>query len=116
MCQFQAAHALAVQAAHALFARVLSHACMLQSGPTLLERLGLPNGAVRNVVMNNDIVPRAFACNYQSVANLLARVSEGFRGHACLQNPNGRKVRLPERAACRAIGRFLFCGARPGRR
>lgn len=64
----------------------------LQSGPTLLERLGLPSGAVRNVVMNNDIVPRAFACDYTLVANLLARVGEGFRGHACLQNPNGRKV------------------------
>lgn len=75
---------------------------MLQSGPTLLERLGLPNGAVRNVVMNNDIVPRAFACDYTLVANLLARVGEGFRGHACLQNPNGRKVHPPERAACYA--------------
>ena len=47
---------------------------------------------MRNVVMNNDIVPRAFACDYTLVANLLARVGEGFRGHACLQNPNGRKV------------------------
>ncbi|KAK9831400.1 hypothetical protein WJX81_001243 [Elliptochloris bilobata] len=63
-----------------------------QSGPTLLERLGLPSSAVRNVVMHNDIVPRAFACDYTLVANLLAHVGEGFRGHACLQNPNGRKV------------------------
>lgn len=97
---FQATRALVVQAVHALAARVLSHAFTLQSGPTLLERLGLPNGAVRNVVMNNDIVPRAFACDYTLVANLLARVGEGFRGHACLQNPNGRKARPPERAAC----------------
>ncbi len=63
---------------HALATWVLSHVVKLQSGPTLLERLGLPNGAVRNVVMNNDIIPRAFAWDYQSVANLLARVSEGF--------------------------------------
>ena len=88
------------EAACGLAAMLLSTSLRLQSGPTLLERLGLPNGAVRNVVMNNDIVPRAFACDYTLVANLLARVGEGFRGHACLQNPNGRKVRSPECVAC----------------
>ena len=59
---------------------------------TLLERLGLPAGAIRNVIMHRDIVPRAFACDYTLVADLLARVSDGFREHGCLQNPGGRQV------------------------
>jgi len=81
-------------------ARALTRRAPSQSGPTLLERLGLPSGAVRNVVMNRDIVPRAFACDYTLVADLLARVGEGFRGHACLQNPHGRKARPPRRGGC----------------
>ena len=59
---------------------------------TLLARIGLPAGAIRNVVMHRDIVPRAFACDYTLVADLLARVSDGFREHGCLQNPGGRQV------------------------
>lgn len=55
-------------------------------GSSLLHRLGLPEGAIRNVMMSRDIVPRAFACNYASVADILARVSDGFRYHVCLQN------------------------------
>ena len=42
--------------------------------------------------MHRDIVPRAFACDYSLVADLLARVGDGFREHGCLQNPNGRQV------------------------
>lgn len=60
---------------------------------SLLERMGLPTGAIRNIIMHRDIVPRAFACDYSLVADLLARVGEGFREHGCLQNPNGRQVR-----------------------
>ncbi len=59
---------------------------------SLLERMGLPMGAIRNIIMHRDIVPRAFACDYSLVADLLARVGEGFREHGCLQNPNGRQV------------------------
>lgn len=33
----------------------------------MLQRLGLPSGAVRNVMMPKDIVPRAFACDYTLV-------------------------------------------------
>lgn len=50
----------------------------------LLKKLGLPIGAVRNVVMHKDIVPRAFACDYSLVADLLRRVGESFREHKCL--------------------------------
>lgn len=59
---------------------------------SLLERLGLPMGAIRNVIMHRDIVPRAFACDYKLVADLLARVGDGFREHGCLQNTSGRQV------------------------
>jgi hypothetical protein len=47
------------------------------------------------VIMHRDIVPRAFACDYSLVADLLARVGDGFREHGCLQNPNGRQVGAP---------------------
>ncbi|KAK9906702.1 hypothetical protein WJX75_006470 [Coccomyxa subellipsoidea] len=59
---------------------------------SLLERMGLPTGAIRNIIMHRDIVPRAFACDYTLVADLLARVGDGFREHGCLQNPHGRQV------------------------
>lgn len=54
----------------------------------LLERLGLPQGAIRNVVMHRDIVPRAFACDYSLVADLLMRVGDSFRAHPCLKGPH----------------------------
>ena len=57
----------------------------------LLKKLGLPSTAVRNVVMHKDIVPRAFACDYSLVADLLKRVGESFRDHQCL-NGNSRRV------------------------
>ena len=59
---------------------------------SLLERVGLPSGAIRNIIMHRDIVPRSFACDYKLVADLLARVNDGFREHGCLQNTSGRQV------------------------
>ncbi len=59
---------------------------------SLLERVGLPTGAIRNILMHRDIVPRSFACDYKLVADLLARVNDGFREHGCLQNTSGRQV------------------------
>lgn len=54
----------------------------------VLGWLGLPQGAVRNVIMHRDIVPRAFACDYSLVADLLKRVGGSFRDHKCL---NGKR-------------------------
>ncbi len=71
---------------------------------SLLERMGLPAGAIRNIIMHRDIVPRAFACDYKLVADLLARVGDGFREHGCLQNTQGRQVtfqNLPSISASR---------------
>ena len=56
-----------------------------------LQALGLEAGIVRNIFMNKDIVPRAFACDYTLVADLLRRVSDGFREHNCLMG-DGRVV------------------------
>ena len=39
--------------------------------------------------MHRDIVPRAFACDYTLVADLLKRVADSFREHRCL---NGRRT------------------------
>jgi len=50
----------------------------------VLARLGLPTSSVINIMMNNDIVPRAFACDYQLVSDLLKRVGGGFRNQASL--------------------------------
>ena len=48
--------------------------------------MGLQEGAVRNVLLARDIVPRAFACDYTLVADILKRVSPSFREHRCLSN------------------------------
>jgi hypothetical protein len=36
--------------------------------------------------MHKDIVPRAFACDYTLVADLLKRVADSFREHRCLNS------------------------------
>lgn len=52
----------------------------------ILERMGLNAGAIRNVMMHRDIVPRAFSCDYALVADLLARVSDSFKNLESLRN------------------------------
>eukprot|EP00198_Chlamydomonas_reinhardtii_P003769 XP_001693105.1 triacylglycerol lipase-like protein [Chlamydomonas reinhardtii] len=56
----------------------------------LLTRLGLAPHVVRNVVMARDVVPRAFACDYSLVADILKGWGPAFREHCCL-NRHGRK-------------------------
>ena len=55
--------------------------------------MGLNSGAVRNIMMHRDIVPRAFACDYALVADLLPLVSDSFKNLECLRNPE-RQVSL----------------------
>lgn len=70
------------------------HSCAVQPGgcgahtPSqgLLEKLNLADSSIVNVVMNKDIVPRAFACDYSPVAALLRNVGPGFRDLCCLQH------------------------------
>jgi hypothetical protein len=50
----------------------------------VLEKLGLPHDAIRNVIMHKDIVPRAFACDYSILADFLKRIHASFRDHTCL--------------------------------
>lgn len=52
---------------------------------SLLSKLGLNDFMIKNVIMHRDIVPRAFACDYTLVADLLKRVGDSFKGHGCLQ-------------------------------
>ncbi|GFR40804.1 hypothetical protein Agub_g1422, partial [Astrephomene gubernaculifera] len=57
---------------------------------TLLARLQLPPHVIRNVVMARDAVPRAFACDYRPVADIIKGWGSSFRDHCCL-NRHGRK-------------------------
>lgn len=50
----------------------------------LLQKLGLGEGAVRNVIMTRDIVPRAFACDYSLVGDILRSWGPNWRDHNCL--------------------------------
>ncbi|KAJ9506515.1 hypothetical protein QJQ45_019619 [Haematococcus lacustris] len=56
----------------------------------LLAKLGLHMHSVRNVIMARDIVPRAFACDYSRVADILKGWGAGFKSHGGLLRP-GRK-------------------------
>lgn len=51
----------------------------------LLPLLDLPQDIIRNVFMSRDIVPRAFACDYTIVADLLRSWGPAWREHHCLQ-------------------------------
>ena len=57
----------------------------------ILKRFGLSQDHVRNILMHKDIVPRAFACDYSLVAELLRAVGGSFREHQCLQ-PGDRRM------------------------
>ena len=52
--------------------------------------------------MHKDIVPRAFACDYTLVADLLRRVADSFREHRCLNG--SRTVRPPAGKAAELWG------------
>ncbi|GIM12074.1 hypothetical protein Vretimale_15508 [Volvox reticuliferus] len=56
----------------------------------LLARLDLPSTIVRNIIMTRDIVPRAFACDYSLVADIMKSWGSSFKEHCCL-NRHGRK-------------------------
>ncbi|GBF97105.1 triacylglycerol lipase [Raphidocelis subcapitata] len=58
----------------------------------LLQRLGLGEGAVRNVLMTRDIVPRAFACDYSLVADILRSWGPHWRDHNCLNWENRKQM------------------------
>lgn len=51
----------------------------------LLASLGLTDDHVVNVMMHKDIVPRAFVCDYTSVAGVLQQWWPSFRDHSTLQ-------------------------------
>ena len=66
----------------------------------ILERFGLNSGAIRQVMMHRDIVPRAFACDYALVADLLSRVSESFKHLESLHRPR-RQARPCRHPLCK---------------
>ena len=52
----------------------------------VLGKMGLKERDVCNVIMHRDIVPRAFACDYTLVADILKNWGPSFRDHCCLAN------------------------------
>lgn len=63
-------------------------------GTSLLTKLGLPDDAIRSIMMTRDIVPRAFSCDYTLVADLLRSWGPHWREHSCLAGGatgNGRR-------------------------
>ena len=79
-------------------------------GPSrLMSALGLRDHAVRNVIMHRDIVPRAFACDYSPVADILKGWGPGFRDHFAL-SVDGRKhlcVWFGRNSCCTGTHAFL---------
>lgn len=62
-----------------------------EGGPSrLMSSLGLQERVVRNCIMHRDIVPRAFACDYSLVAEILRGWGAGFARH-CSLGGDGRK-------------------------
>lgn len=58
----------------------------------LLQSLGLIEDHVVNVVMHNDIVPRAFVCDYTLVADIIQRWWPSFKEHSGLERRHQHKV------------------------
>lgn len=58
----------------------------------LLQSLGLTDDHVVNVIMHNDIVPRAFVCDYTSVAHILQSWWPSFKEHSGLERHHQHKV------------------------
>lgn len=65
--------------------------CGQHEGPNtgLLASLGLSEHLLRNVIMHRDIVPRAFACDYSRVSDILMSWGPAFKNHHGLRA--GRK-------------------------
>ena len=58
----------------------------------LLAALELPEDIIRNVFMTRDIVPRAFACDYSLVADLLRSWGPTWREHCCLNSSKRKQM------------------------
>ncbi len=107
---------MTLQAAESQGEQSLPPSEMSTNGEAVLERMGLNGGAIRNVMMHRDLVPRAFSCDYTLVADLLALVSDSFRNLESLQGPH-RRVSTPHSAAASVAYSLLWtyeCLARWG--
>jgi len=51
---------------------------------SVLERFGLPEDMVRNVILHRDVVPRAFTCDYTPVADFMRSWGPTYRNHGPL--------------------------------
>ncbi len=104
-------HGGAVQPAAAAAA---AHPCMCASPEhSPLAILGLPDALVRNVVMSRDIVPRAFACDYALVTDILRGWGPAFKSHPGLMHPEHKHL-YSFTGACRVKRRMKPAGGGTG--
>ena len=98
---------MTLQAAESQGEQSLPPSEMSTNGEAVLERMGLNGGAIRNVMMHRDLVPRAFSCDYTLVADLLALVSDSFWNLESLQGPH-RRVSTSHNAVASVAGSLLW--------
>jgi len=53
---------------------------------SILERFGLPEDMVRNIIMHRDIVPRAFTCDYSPVRDFMRSWGKKYSDHGPLKS------------------------------
>ena len=59
--------------------------CTCTGGNTrLLERLNIPSSLFKHLCMHRDIVPRAFACDYTLIKNIMTQM-DTYKNYGCLK-------------------------------
>ena len=58
---------------------------------SLLSRVGFPAEKIKNICMSNDIVPRAFSCDYSPVQPILRSLRGSLKDHPSLSGAGGKR-------------------------
>ena len=58
---------------------------------SLLNRVGFPAEKIKNICMGNDIVPRAFSCDYSPVQPILRSLRGSLKDHPSLSGAGGKR-------------------------
>ncbi len=80
--------------------------CCGRDSVTPLTAVGLAEHMVRNVIMTRDIVPRAFACDYAAVSEILKGWGPSFKAHAGLSHGKHKHLYFFTGGFCRMVTRM----------
>ena len=58
---------------------------------SLLKRVGFPAEKIKNICMSNDVVPRAFSCDYSPVQPILRSLRGSLKEHPSLSGAGGKR-------------------------